>query len=205
LSPSNAGRESYMPEVPTFSEILSIINLILLVLNVLFAYFLVKETVELRKVETEPEIAIYLQKNSVMLTFWDIVVKNIGKGAAFNISFVFDHDADMIKKQQTRKITDLSFFQGAHYLGPGQEYKSFFCGQELFQKPLLPPLVINAIYLNKNKKKFTNEYVIDPGIYWGTEYEPHKSIDDICENLKDIDNKLKKISENLAEEKKAKR
>lgn len=48
---------------------------------------LVRETKKMRKVQTEPKIAVYLEQNNAIQNSLDMVIKNIGMGSAHNIKF----------------------------------------------------------------------------------------------------------------------
>jgi hypothetical protein len=164
----------------------TVLNLIFAFINILVAGFLLRETKKLREAETEPELSIYLQQNPKIPSHYDIVVKNIGRGPAYNLSFDFDKNADLIERQPHRKLYELGFFQGVEYLAPNQEYKSLFGGQELLAEPHPVPLKIRAQYKNKNKKKYSNDFCIDPLDFWGTSYFAIKTIDDISKDLNEI-------------------
>ncbi len=166
-------------------------------INVIAAAYLVFETKKLREAETEPELSIYLQPNSQYQNIYDIVVKNIGKGAAHKLKFEIEKDSDLIERKGLRKINELGFFQGANYMAPNQEYKSLFGGQELFREPHPSPLKIQVSYTNKNKKKYLNSFIIDPLNYWGTSYFPPKTIEDISKDLNKISTSIDSIQKYL--------
>lgn len=175
------------------------LNSIFAITNVIFAFFLLRETIKLREVETEPEISIFLEQNIIMGVY-DIVVKNIGKGSAYNIHFYFDKNADIFSRISFRPIFELGFFEGVKYMAPNQEYRTMFGGHELFAKPLPTPLEIKVEYSNKNlkkKKNYEEMFEINPGNYWGTSYIDKK-------NLNDINDQLVKISNNIKDLKKIK-
>lgn len=172
------------------------INYFLTFINVLFAYFLLRETIKLRKVETEPEISIFLEKSPSGENF-DILVKNIGKGSAYNLKFTYDNDPDILKQYKYFKINELGFFNGVKYMAPNQQYRTFFGGYAMFAKPLPPPLNINAEYFNKSGSLIKDNFVINTSEYWGTLSLQTTKLNDINKSLmeisKNINNLQKKI------------
>ena len=163
------------------------INYIFGFVNILVAYFLLRETTKLRIIETEPELSIYLKHSLAVMGVYEIVVKNIGKGAAYNLHFSFDKDAEILKKiKGFRTINELGFYKGVRYMAPNQEYRTLFGGQELLAKPLSAPLKISVGYSNKNKKVFKEIFEIDPGEYWGTNYFTNHTLNDITDRLETI-------------------
>lgn len=166
------------------------VNFFIASLNVLFAYFLLRETIKLRKVETEPEISIFLEQISSGGNF-NIVVKNIGKGAAYDIKFNYSLDPVDQEKLKYFKIEELGFFNGVKYMAPDQQYRTLFCGPTLFVKPLPTPLKFNVEYFNKSRKLITDDFIIDIGEYWGT-----FSLQTI--KLEDINKSIIEISRNIA-------
>lgn len=174
-----------------------LISTVFALINVFFAGFLYKETKKIREVETEPEISIYLEQNSVVSGVYDIVVKNIGKGAAYKLIIEFDHNAELIRKQQFRKLNELGFFQGIEYFAPNQEYRTWFGGQELFPEVPLEPLTIQAHYTNKNNRQYSNFFKIDPRNYWGTTHVDEKTLNNISDDINKLSDNILRVSNSI--------
>ncbi len=87
-------------------------------------YLLVKETVKLRKVQTEPKISVYIEPEERWLNLVDLVIKNIGHGPAYGISFKFPTDFKLSAKRE-KTLNSLSFLEGIDYLAPGQAIRTF--------------------------------------------------------------------------------
>jgi hypothetical protein len=175
----------------------STINILLTSINVIIASYLATEAKKLREAETDPEIAIYLDKNEVIEGVYDIVVRNIGNGPAYNITFIFDQNSELIQQSQFRKLHELGFFQGVEYMAPKQEYRVMFGGAELFKDPPFERLLIKVEYKRKDNKKFTGSFFVDPSDYWGTIYMSKKTITQIHDRLKDIKDEISKISSKM--------
>ena len=174
-----------------------IISSVFAFINLIFAGFLYKETKKIREVETEPDISIYLEQNLVVSNVYDIVVKNLGKGAAYKLNFEFDHNAELIRKQQFRKLNELGFFQGIEYFAPNQEYRTWFGGRELFPEVPIEPLTIQTQYTNKYNRLYSDFFNIDPRNYWGTTYVQAKNLNDISNNINSLSNNILGVSNSI--------
>jgi hypothetical protein len=170
-----------------FTAIVSIATCAYAILTII----LVKETIRLREAQTEPEIIIYLQPSENLPSIFDIVVKNIGGGTAYNIKWEFDKNAILAKERGSSLDQQNFFTKGASYFAPGQIYHSVVgTGIELLKEPAPPPLLMQANFENRQQKKYHREYLIDPiqyrGRYW---IDPH--------GLRQIENTLKDIEKNF--------
>jgi len=178
-------------------DLSTLLNIVISIINVLIAGFLLSETRKLREAETEPEISVYLDKNSLLMAYLDIVVKNIGKGPARRIKFSFNPDSELLKRQTDTKLVNLGYFKGINYLAPNQEYRSMFGGTELYTDPTPPPLVIEVTYTNNKNQEYKNEFIIDMAPYKGMTFLDAKNLNNIHERLKDISTNIRRLSDNV--------
>lgn len=85
---------------------------------------LTSETKRMRKSQTEPKIAIYLQRNRAALGFFDLVIKNIGLGPAYNVTFQV---LEEFKVEQGRNLSAIDFIhEGINYMPPDYTIETFF-------------------------------------------------------------------------------
>lgn len=125
-------------------------------------YVLVKETIRLRQIQTEPEIIVYLQPIEDSPSFLEIIVRNIGGGTAYNLKWSFDLEAKLIKEKNTRLDKQKFFIEGMDYFAPGQIYRSIFgVTTELYEKPIPSALLLKVSYENMQTKKYQREFSID--------------------------------------------
>lgn len=176
---------------------LAITNSFFALLNLLVAYFLLRETRILREVETFPEMTITLEKSLESQSLFDIVVRNIGKGAAYNIKFDFDSNASLINQKDQVNINHWGIFKGLRFFGPNQEYRSFFGDLSIFKITNTIPLLISVQYQNHRGKKFRNEYLIDPLIYHNRNYILRKTTNDFYDELKMIRESISEINDKI--------
>lgn len=96
------------------------------VVSALLNRSLVKETIALRKAETDPFVAVYIEQNEAGFSFFDLVIKNIGRGAAFNVSFGVLPDIPIWDGDEYRLTDATVMSDGLDFLAPGQGLRFFF-------------------------------------------------------------------------------
>jgi hypothetical protein len=153
---------------------------------------IVKETIELRKAQTEPEIIVYFQPKIDKPFFYEIVVKNIGGSTAYNLKWSFD-PIETIIKDQFSSIGNQNFFsKGVAYFAPGQFYNSFFgSGVDLSKKQ--KSFDISVTFTNRQNKKYFRTFTIDTRQYLGRSWIGNEGVDEIAENLKKIERHMDHI------------
>ena len=128
---------------------------------------IVKETIRLRKVQTDPEIVLYLQPEERSPNFLDIVVKNVGSGAAYDLVWDFDRSS-RLGSDGKFGISQIKFFDGIKYFAQGQEFRSFFASNnELFSEPAASAMKIQVFYRTDDGRKGKREFIIDPQVFYG--------------------------------------
>ena len=80
-----------------------------------------------------PNVVVNVQPSMVSISFWDVVIQNLGKGIAQNVTFEFKNiDGTVATPENNHLITifgKLSLFEnGCSSLGLGQSIKSFLFG-----------------------------------------------------------------------------
>jgi len=89
---------------------------------------LVSETRRLRQVQTEPHIEVFYRPRDEWISLLDVVAKNIGNGPAYDIKFTWE--ATVSNKGSNNLLTRVrelnGFNSGIAYLGPNQEFFSFW-------------------------------------------------------------------------------
>ena len=174
----------------TFTAIVAISTFVYAILTII----MVRETIRLREAQTEPEIVVFLQSIEAFPSGFDIIVRNIGGGVAYNIRWEFDHNAPLIMEKGTRLNEQLFFTKGVEHFAPGQIYSSVFGrGPELLQKPATP-LPIKVSFENRKGKKYMREYIIDPMFVYGRSWLGGSGIHEISDNIKDIRNEFLHIA-----------
>ncbi len=88
---------------------------------------------EIRKESMRPNVVVSLQPSMVSITFWDVIIQNLGKGIAQNVKFSFKNtdgsNATEENNHLVKVFNKLTLFEnGCSSLGLGQTIKSFLLG-----------------------------------------------------------------------------
>jgi len=125
---------------------------------------LVAETRSMRFAQTEPAISVSYRMRDEYFALLDIVVSNLGPGAAYDISFEVSpvsggSTADTIISE----LHNINFVKsGLKYLAPGREMASFFLNvNEDFEAKMATKIRFKASYRNAAKRSITEEFIID--------------------------------------------
>jgi len=120
------------------------------VVYVLLTKSLVRETIKMRQVAVDPDIAVYLEPNRGAINLIDLIIKNIGNGPAYKVSFSIKQN-EPIRKEI--KFFETSFIQnGIKYLAPNQEFRIYFgSALELFADPGVGTVNLTVKYFNNSK------------------------------------------------------
>lgn len=161
------------------------------VVTVMLTRQLVDETVKLREAETHPDVALYfeLPPYSHLLL---IVVHNVGRGAAYDVTFELDY---LVKRPDGEQLAFLSFFKGLKYLAPGQSMRiSLGPGwQVLDEDEPVPPIPVNVKYRDRAGTPFTEQFVLDPRIFAGHHAPTTRPEQQIVKQLQEISRAIGKL------------
>lgn len=89
---------------------------------------LVSETRRLREAQTEPRVEVIYRCKDEWISLVDIAIRNIGAGPAYDLQFTYEATTDSAgARELLRRLSEIKFISGGlNYLGPGQEYVSFW-------------------------------------------------------------------------------
>jgi len=128
------------------------------------------ETRRIREAQKEPKIFVSIQPEEGWINWFDIVIQNIGLGAAYNIKFEVNPDFEYAFEYAKGKfLSGLVFIKnGLKYLAPNNEFRcpliSFnFKSREEVEKTfkINTTYQINFTYQNITGKTYKGEYSID--------------------------------------------
>jgi hypothetical protein len=96
---------------------------------------LVRETVALRRAETDPDVAIYLEPRHGIPGHFYLVVRNVGQGPAYGVTFRLEPATQPDDASLLRRIAFLR--DGIKYLAPDQDLRSWIGNyEELVDDPV---------------------------------------------------------------------
>jgi hypothetical protein len=132
--------------------------------SALLTVFLLAETRRMREVQTEPHVDFTYRVREEWIAHLDIVVRNIGLGAAHDVRFRAEPVTDDPETRAlVRELTDIGFIHvGLNYLSPGQQASSFFTNvSENHNSKLASKFKVTVTYRSSGGRRYKDEYVID--------------------------------------------
>lgn len=118
---------------------------------VFFSYKLTVETKKLREVETTPFISISFEALSV--SSFKVVVKNISRSPAYNVSFEID--------EKYLKFFNYSFKNKISYFAPNQEFSIPASGYEELDKSGFDNIPIAIKYESRDKTAIVDIFTME--------------------------------------------
>lgn len=135
-----------------------IVMLATVVYAVLTAY-LVKETRQMREVQTEPRIEVTACPSPEFVSIITLQVRNIGLGPAYDVCFKLRGASGSAGENELIQDFSKSQFlqKGLRYLGPGQELRSRYTQMtQNYEGKIKARLVIDASYRSSAGKSFSH-------------------------------------------------
>ncbi len=142
-----------------FSVLFSFVVMVATVVYALLTWFLVRETKKLRKVETDPNISIYLEPEEQWISLMDLIIQNNGRGAAYDVRFTIDPDFECRKGQF---LSAFPFMQHIRYVAPGQRLRFFLASAvEVLPRETGKAFRITASYRSETGQTYREEFNLD--------------------------------------------
>jgi hypothetical protein len=132
----------------------------------------------------------------------NIVVRNIGGGAAKNITFEFSAP---LESTSGWDITELPYFRnGINFMAPQTDLPAVWDSyqnvvQTLREKDLTEGITITSRYSDLQGESYQTEWTINPLLLEGSGYSEYKGYEDEVQALEDQARALEKISEEIGE------
>ncbi len=132
----------------------------------------------------------------------NIVVRNIGGGAAKDITFDFSAP---LKSTTGRDITELPYFHnGINFMAPQTDLPAVWDSyqnvvQTLRDKGLMEGITITSKYKDLQGESYETAWTINPLLLEGSGYSEYKGYEDQVQALEDQARALEKIAEDIGE------
>ena len=171
------------------------------VFYVILTKSLVKETKKLRKVETDPLMSVYIEHDERWIQCIDLVIRNIGNGPAYDITFNINPDF-LMDKNREKKLSDIPFMREIRYLPPGNSLKTFLAqAPEVLNRDKSERCFdITTTYKGKDNKKYKEVFKIDFEMLTGKErigehplVKISKTIDQVAKELRRMEDQISKM------------
>lgn len=165
---------------------------------------LVEETSHLRRAETDPFVAIYIEYQRLRPSFFDMVIQNVGRGPAHDINFSIDPDIPIWVgndeegnegNMRSHRLTNLAVFRsGIKFMAPMQEIRFFFGA---FQQLTKEAISIKSTYYGapagRRRSEFSETFVIDVGVFDGMGTIGTPPAKEVADALKRIQRDIERI------------
>lgn len=165
-------------------------QVLVLIAAAIYARSQLKEAKVLRQEQIRPFVVIDLQ--GTRKPFFDLVVKNIGKTMAREVSFEFE---PQLKSTMGHANLELKMFtQGISTLAPGKQIKTLFeKGPSRFESELPDTYAVTVRYSDQTgKRNFEESMDLDFGLYWNRLSVTLYDIHDVHKQLSAIADELAK-------------
>lgn len=158
---------------------------------------LVSETRRLREAETEPRIEVFYRPRDEWISLIDIVVKNIGSGPAYDLSFRWTANTD--SKGGASLTERLAAIKGLNtgmaFLGPGQEFCSFWTSMtEHFDEKLETQITISSRYRSPSGRVNEQQHIVDLSELKGVERIGEPPLLKIAKNFEKLQSDLHRVA-----------
>lgn len=175
------------------AQILSSFAVLLLAV---FAFVQVMEQRAARIAQDSPQILVDV--NYSQRTMINIVVRNIGRGAAKDIRFDFSAP---VESSGGQRISDLAYFkEGIAFLAPNTEiatvWDSYADAVEVLKnKGLRNGITVSVKYKDLRGKAYSTRWTINPLILEGSGYADYREFEDLVRALEKISRDIEGLRE----------
>jgi hypothetical protein len=156
---------------------------------------LVSETRKMREVQTEPNIFVSIQSKEDWIGFIDLVIENIGLGAAYNLKFEIEPDFEYSKGHF---LSTLNFMKnGVNRLAPNRKITHFLASLIGNQELGKAKFEFTVKYENCVGKSYQKSYILDFSEFWGIRRVGEPALRNIAKNLEKIKEDIHRVSSGM--------
>lgn len=177
---------------------LSVLFMLVVAISTLFyailTWRLTSETTKMRKAQTEPKISIFLQTCRVGMGFFDLIVKNIGLGSAYNVRFKVLEEFNV---RGDRKLSDIDFIhEGIKYMPPNYSVQTFFLQLmgDHYKEIIDKNIRVQAIYENSKGEKISEIINLNMSQFKGRQRLGDDPMNVIAKNIEKIQRDIHGLS-----------
>jgi hypothetical protein len=147
---------------------------------------LVNETIELRRIQTRPELSISILPRDPEVWIVDMIIENVGNGAAHNIQIKPSSNFEM---RDNREFNNIGFVKnGYKYFAPHQKVKFFFTNLiDKKDEKEKTNFDIYVSYEDYSGEKYQTTYKVNLSEFYGIPRLGNPPLYDIAESLKKIE------------------
>ena len=184
-------------DLATAAQLLSSFATLVVALGILYQG---RQARKARDDQDRPQIIVDADYTGRFTT--NIVVRNIGNGAAKDVSFEFSAP---IQTTSGQDITEMPYFEhGINFMAPQTDLVAVWDSyqnvvQNLRDKGLTEGITITSKYEGRNGESYETTWTINPLLLEGSGYSEYKGYEDQVQALEDQARALERISEDIRE------
>jgi hypothetical protein len=184
-------------DIAVIAQVLSSLATLVVALGILYQG---RQARKARDDQFRPQIIVDADYTGRFTT--NIVVRNIGAGAAKDITFAFSAP---LESTSGWDITELPYFKnGINFMAPQTDLPAVWDSyqnvvQTLREKGLVEGITITSKYRDLQGESYETEWTINPLLLEGSGYSEYKGYDDQVQALEDQARALEKISEYIGQ------
>lgn len=166
------------------TAIATIVLVLATCIYVYFSYKLTKETIKLREVETSPFISIIFDISFLAVNHSKIIIKNIGKAPAYDITFKVD-------EKFLPHFNGYTFENTIEYFAPEQEFYILANGFNNLKEAGFESIPITVNYKSKDDRAFSELF----NLRWQHfQYYEKDTLQDIKKSFDDLNKEIKELN-----------
>jgi hypothetical protein len=162
-----------------------------------FAYVQIRDGRSAREEESQPYVVVFMEASIVSEQIIDLVVKNLGRTAAHDVSL--EVDPPLRRSLPGKQIEDVWLFDRLPVLVPGQEWRTWWdFGPNRLEVPELPDRHEVTVTFSSSKRPMEPlRYVLDWSAHKGRIFGEVLTTHDVAKALRKISKTLPKWQENI--------
>ena len=173
------------------TAIATIVLVLATCIYVYFSYKLTRETIKLREVETSPFISIIFDTSFKAVSHSKILIKNIGKAPAYNITFKVD-------EKYLPCFNGYTFENKVEYFAPDQEFFILADGFNNLKEAGFDSIPISVNYKSKDDRDFTELF----NLKWQHfQYFENDILEDIKKSFDNLNIEIKELNKTVKNKK----
>ena len=185
-------------DAASWSAMAAWMNVGILLVAALFAWWQVREARKLRGDQARPFVVIDFEPEPYS-PFVDLVIENLGKTVARNVRFSFDRPLEASTKHQG-SLSDMPLLKdGISTFPPGKRISSFFDSWLDRKDEHADRYTVTINYEDDRHNRFEERHVLDLTIYKGLSQIRRKGLHDISKTLESIQSEVAKWTVNEEE------
>jgi hypothetical protein len=175
-----------------FSGVVALSTVVYAILTAL----LVLETRRMRRYQNEPRIEVAVRPREEWINLVNLYVRNIGLGAAYDLSFEISSSATEGVKLLVASFTESAFLTtGMKYLGPGQEVATGFSSMtDHFDEKIQAVIEVRVRYAAMDGHRYYGAFRIDMSEFKGRSMSGKPHLYSIAQSLDKMEKELGRLS-----------